>query len=122
MQSCETQSRTPVPQMWDGCPLPSEPSPERKILPIELRSNLDALLSTCFWQMPDRERMENAAARGLQNAGVVQWQNVSFPSSTRGFDSLHPLQVVHNKELIVRPNASKRLTQNTFSEQVQDRL
>ena len=25
-------------------------------------------------------------------AGVVQWQNTSFPSSIRGFDSLHPLQ------------------------------
>ena len=25
------------------------------------------------------------------NAGVVQWQNVSFPSWTRGFDSLHLL-------------------------------
>ena len=24
-------------------------------------------------------------------AGVVQWQNVSFPSLRRGFDSLHPL-------------------------------
>ena len=24
-------------------------------------------------------------------AGVVQWQNGSFPSCTRGFDSLHPL-------------------------------
>jgi hypothetical protein len=24
-------------------------------------------------------------------AGVVQWQNASFPSWTRGFDSLHPL-------------------------------
>ena len=25
------------------------------------------------------------------SAGVVQWQNVSFPSSRRGFDSRHPL-------------------------------
>ena len=25
-------------------------------------------------------------------AGVVQWQNTSFPSLIRGFDSLHPLQ------------------------------
>ena len=24
-------------------------------------------------------------------AGVVQWQNGSFPSCTRGFDSPHPL-------------------------------
>jgi hypothetical protein len=24
-------------------------------------------------------------------AGVVQWQNGSFPSCIRGFDSLHPL-------------------------------
>ena len=28
-----------------------------------------------------------------QVAGVVQWQNVSFPSWTRGFDSPHLLQV-----------------------------
>src|SRR5678816_4458823 len=27
---------------------------------------------------------------GLQ-AGVVQWENGSYPSSIRGFDSLHPL-------------------------------
>ena len=26
------------------------------------------------------------------NAGVVQWQNTSFPSWVRGFDSLHPLK------------------------------
>ena len=25
-------------------------------------------------------------------AGVVQWQNTSFPSLIRGFDSPHPLQ------------------------------
>ncbi len=30
--------------------------------------------------------------RGIDfDAGVVQWQNASFPSWTRGFDSLHPL-------------------------------
>jgi hypothetical protein len=27
-------------------------------------------------------------------AGVVQWQNGSFPSCIRGFDSLRPLQVL----------------------------
>ncbi|CAD5372222.1 hypothetical protein RA210_U20205 [Rubrivivax sp. A210] len=27
-------------------------------------------------------------------AGVVQWQNGSFPSFIRGFDSLHPLQLL----------------------------
>src|SRR5437660_4074520 len=27
----------------------------------------------------------------LSTAGVVQWQNGSFPSCTRGFDSPHPL-------------------------------
>jgi hypothetical protein len=26
-------------------------------------------------------------------AGVVQWQNESFPSFRRGFDPLHPLQI-----------------------------
>ena len=30
--------------------------------------------------------------RGSSAAGVVQWQNGSFPSCIRGFDSLHPLQ------------------------------
>gem|GEM_PF-6128379 len=29
------------------------------------------------------------------HAGVVQWQNVSFPSSRRGFDSPHPLQTAY---------------------------
>ncbi len=28
-------------------------------------------------------------------AGVVQWQNGSFPSCIRGFDSLHPLHLIH---------------------------
>jgi hypothetical protein len=32
-----------------------------------------------------KSKIENRAA------GVVQWQNGSFPSCTRGFDSLHPL-------------------------------
>ncbi len=27
----------------------------------------------------------------LSQAGVIQWQNESFPSFKRGFDSLHPL-------------------------------
>ena len=27
----------------------------------------------------------------IEIAGVVQWQNGSFPSCIRGFDSLHPL-------------------------------
>ena len=27
-------------------------------------------------------------------AGVVQWQNGSFPSCIRGFDSLRPLQIL----------------------------
>jgi hypothetical protein len=29
----------------------------------------------------------------MKSAGVVQWQNASFPSSIRGFDSRHPLQM-----------------------------
>ena len=29
---------------------------------------------------------------GIELAGVVQWQNGSFPSCIRGFDSLRPLQ------------------------------
>src|SRR4051794_21053285 len=32
------------------------------------------------------------ARRKRGQAGVVQWQNGSFPSCIRGFDSLHPLQ------------------------------
>jgi hypothetical protein len=30
--------------------------------------------------------------KSMPYAGVVQWQNGSFPSCIRGFDSLHPLQ------------------------------
>src|SRR5438128_6422492 len=30
--------------------------------------------------------------RRPHHAGVVQWQNASFPSSKRGFDSPHPLR------------------------------
>jgi hypothetical protein len=29
-------------------------------------------------------------------AGVVQWQNGSFPSCIRGFDSLRPLQLIYD--------------------------
>jgi hypothetical protein len=36
---------------------------------------------------------ENPLFRGLHKAGVVQWQNGSFPSFIRGFDSLHPLHI-----------------------------
>src|SRR5438067_2084584 len=31
-----------------------------------------------------------------QRAGVVQWQNGSFPSCIRGFDSLRPLQYLRH--------------------------
>jgi hypothetical protein len=34
-------------------------------------------------------------------AGVVQWQNGSFPSCTRGFDSLHPLRSSRHKAIEV---------------------
>jgi hypothetical protein len=46
------------------------------------------------------------------------------PDSTlnRGFDSLHPLQTYHNKPLSLRSKAPKKLIQNSFSEQVHDRL
>jgi hypothetical protein len=38
------------------------------------------------------------------DAGVVQWQNGSFPSFIRGFDSLHPLQLmVPSYEAIKQP-------------------
>src|ERR1700739_4605230 len=61
----------------------------------------------------------NGAAGDLF-AGVVQWQNVSFPSSTRGFDSLHPLQAIQIQGVILRPTRIKTLIQNIFSEHVQD--
>ncbi len=32
-------------------------------------------------------------------AGVVQWQNIGFPSRLRGFDSLHLLQTNKKKSL-----------------------
>src|ERR1043166_6840087 len=38
------------------------------------------------------------------HAGVVQWQNGSFPSCIRGFDSLHPLHVT--APLSARPERS----------------
>src|SRR5688572_29221563 len=34
-----------------------------------------------------------AEPTGLEIAGVVQWQNGSFPSFIRGFDSLRPLHL-----------------------------
>ena len=36
---------------------------------------------------------------GAVVAGVVQWQNVSFPSSRRGFDSRRPLSVSSDPDL-----------------------
>ena len=33
----------------------------------------------------------NSGKMQLGHAGVVQWQNTSFPNWIRGFDSLHPL-------------------------------
>ena len=42
----------------------------------------------------DRSGLANGAvsAKSERDAGVVQWQNGSFPSCIRGFDSLRPLQ------------------------------
>src|SRR3954468_2225030 len=37
-------------------------------------------------------RINALASPKIRFAGVVQWQNGSFPSCIRGFDSLHPLQ------------------------------
>ncbi|MDB6133058.1 MAG: hypothetical protein JWM59_1301 [Verrucomicrobiales bacterium] len=34
----------------------------------------------------------------LRPAGVVQWQNTSFPSLIRGFDSLHPLHLLFSRK------------------------
>src|SRR4051812_21576203 len=40
----------------------------------------------------DERSREVANCRKIsRSAGVVQWQNGSFPSCIRGFDSLHPL-------------------------------
>src|SRR4051812_44989896 len=38
-------------------------------------------------------RINALASPKTRFAGVVQWQNGSFPSCIRGFDSLHPLQL-----------------------------
>ena len=42
-------------------------------------------------------RSTRAGLEFAPHAGVVQWQNGSFPSFIRGFDSLHPLQHRHRK-------------------------
>jgi hypothetical protein len=47
--------------------------------------------SNCLALIPPRHsRYGEPSLRGF--AGVVQWQNGSFPSCIRGFDSLRPLQ------------------------------
>src|SRR6476620_7528922 len=55
-----------------------------------LQTELDAVKSMCVpkgaWRIA-RSRLIKGA-----DAGVVQWQNGSFPSCIRGFDSLRPLQ------------------------------
>ena len=44
------------------------------------------------WRCARPQCQEEAVTReNVDSAGVVQWQNTSFPSSIRGFDSPHPL-------------------------------
>ena len=52
-------------------------------------------------QAPSGRTLESAAT-----AGVVQWQNGSFPSFIRGFDSLHPLHFVHSDGRPAQPALS----------------
>jgi hypothetical protein len=40
--------------------------------------------------LKERQPLPSSRRAGSANAGVVQWQNVSFPSLKRGFDSRHP--------------------------------
>jgi hypothetical protein len=63
---------------------------------------LRSLLRTCQaavrrrkrYRRPSRTIPASSENRRIRSgrAGVVQWQNGSFPSCIRGFDSLHPLQ------------------------------
>jgi hypothetical protein len=48
---------------------------------------------------PRIQSSERFAAWRLISAGVVQWQNGSFPSCIRGFDSLHPLNSIAINDL-----------------------
>jgi hypothetical protein len=41
-------------------------------------------------------------------AGVVQWQNGSFPSCIRGFDSLHPLQALRKTPISTAVSSRNR--------------
>jgi hypothetical protein len=51
-------------------------------------------------------RLEGAGLASIIRAiaGVVQWQNGSFPSFIRGFDSLYPLQIVILQRVITPQN------------------
>jgi hypothetical protein len=59
------------------------------------------------------------AYRLFSFAGVVQWQNTSFPRMRRGFDSLHPLQI--NMKLYrfspikTKPELVKAITHTHFA-------
>ena len=55
--------------------------------------------------MRRRLRGQPGADRIVAWAGVVQWQNGSFPSCTRGFDSLHPL---HDVTVLKQPHGDGR--------------
>ena len=48
-----------------------------------------------LWPAVDERKRPN-----FRYAGVVQWQNESFPSFRRGFDPLYPL---HNYPVVVVP-------------------
>jgi hypothetical protein len=50
-------------------------------------------------------------------AGVVQWQNGSFPSCTRGFDSPHPLFTDENRlQTQLNPGLVRTIGQNTSTD------
>ena len=53
---------------------------------------MNGLTASRWFDFGDRPvLMQDGARRFRTEAGVVQWQNGSFPSCIRGFDSLHPL-------------------------------
>ncbi len=52
-----------------------------------------------------RSSSRSGSAKLQGAAGVVQWQNGSFPSFIRGFDSLHPLQAPRPRPAAVRASS-----------------
>ena len=62
-----------------------------------LRRTTDLLESRTDVVLARTTRAVRLPGSATSIAGVVQWQNGSFPSFIRGFDSLHPLQIVKSQ-------------------------